>query len=166
MTKTSSFCSINQGNKCISCLQLNLIIWTYFHSFTVNQDKPQNESIFRISGECRLCDFGQNLKMTKTSSFCSFIKKTNVYHVCNWIWSFGLIFTILQWMKTNFKISQLSGFLLRPCNTILVKIWKWLKLLNSVPFIKKTHANHFYNQIWSYFTDFHSFTVNEDKLQN
>ena len=131
-------------------------------------------------------------------------------------------------MKTNFNISQFSRFLLMSEYAILVKIWKWLKLLNSVPFIKKTLANHVYIRIWSswltfkilqrmkrnfeicqfsqfsakarlcdsgqnlkmtktslfcsihqenifksslhsnliIFTDFHSFTVNEDNLQN
>ena len=33
-------------------------------------------------------------------------------------------------------------FLLRSGYAILVKIWKWLKLLNSVQFIKKTLVNH------------------------
>ena len=91
-------------------------------------------------------------KWLKLLNFVPFIRNTSVNHVYNWIWSFGLTFTVLQWMNTNFKISQLSGFLLRPWNTIFVKIWKWLKLLNSLPFIKETRANHFYNRIWSYFT--------------
>ena len=45
-------------------------------------------------------------------------------------------------MKTNFKISQFSRFLLRSGYTIEVKILKWPKILNSVPFIKKTLVNH------------------------
>ena len=105
-------------------------------------------------------------------------------------------------MKTNFKISQFSSFLPRSGYPILVKIWQWLKLLNSFPFIKKTLVNHVDIRIWLFwfpftvlqwmkkisefssfllrsgyaisvknwsliiFTDFHSFTVNEDKLQN
>ena len=52
-------------------------------------------------------------------------------------------------MKANIKISQFSGFLLSSGYTILVKIWKWLKLLNSVPFIKKRLLNHVYIRIWS-----------------
>ena len=40
-------------------------------------------------------------------------------------------------------------FLLRSGYAILVKIGKWLKLLNSVPFIKKTLGNHLYIWIWS-----------------
>ena len=52
-------------------------------------------------------------------------------------------------MKTKFKISQFSRFLLRFGYVILVKIWKWLKLPNSVPFIKKTLVNHVYIRIWS-----------------
>ena len=52
-------------------------------------------------------------------------------------------------MKTKFKISQFSRFLLRSEYPIQVKIWKWLKLLNSVPFIKKTPVNQVYIRIWS-----------------
>ena len=52
-------------------------------------------------------------------------------------------------MKANIKISQFSRFLLRSEYPIQVKIWKWLKLLNSVPFIKKRLLNHIYIQIWS-----------------
>ena len=78
-----------------------------------------------------------------------FIKKPLVNQVCIWIWSFWLTFTILQWMKKNSKNSQFSSFLLRSGYVILVKIWKWLKLLNSVPFIKKRLPNHVYIRIWS-----------------
>ena len=66
MTKTSQFCSIHQENACKSCLQLNLIILTDFHSFTVNEGKPQNQSICKISAKVWVCYLGQNLKMTKT----------------------------------------------------------------------------------------------------
>ena len=31
------------------------------------EDKLQNELIFKISAKARVCDFGQNLKMIKTS---------------------------------------------------------------------------------------------------
>ena len=66
-TKTSEFCSFYQQNTCISCLHSNLIILIDLHSFTVNEEKLQNSSIFKISAMVRLCDLGQNLKMTKTS---------------------------------------------------------------------------------------------------
>ena len=52
-------------------------------------------------------------------------------------------------MKKNSKSSQFSSILLRSGYAILVKIWKWLKLLNSVPFIKKRLLNHVYIRIWS-----------------
>ena len=42
MTKTSEFPSIHQENTCKSSLHSNLIIWTDFHSFTVNEEKLQN----------------------------------------------------------------------------------------------------------------------------
>ena len=57
------------------------------------------------------------------------------------------------WIQT-LKISQFSIFLLRSENAIQVKIWKWLKLLNSVPFIKKIHVNQVYIRIWSFWLTF------------
>ena len=82
-----------------------------------------------------------------------FIKKTLLNHVYIRIWYFWLTFTVLLWMKTNFKISQFSWFLLRLGYVILVKIWKWLKLLNSIPFIKETLVNQVYiTNWWSWLT--------------
>ena len=52
-------------------------------------------------------------------------------------------------MKKNSKNSQFSSFLLWSGYAIQVKIWKWLKLLNSVSFIKKRLLNHVYIRIWS-----------------
>ena len=88
-------------------------------------------------------------KWLKLLNSVPFIKKPLVNQVCIWIWSFWLTFTVLQWMKKNSKNSQFSSFLLRSEYAILVKIWKWLKLLNSVPFIKKRLLNHVYIRIWS-----------------
>ena len=88
-------------------------------------------------------------KWLKLRNTVPFIKKTLVNHVYIRIWSSWLTFTVLKWMKTNFKISQFSRFLLTSGYAILVKIWKWLKLLNSVPFIKKTRVNHVNIRIWS-----------------
>ena len=88
--------------------------------------------------------------MTKLLNSFPFIKKTLVNHLYISIRSFWLIFTALQWMKTNFKISQFSRFLLRSEYAIQVKIWKWLKLLHSIPFIKKTRVNQVYIRIWSF----------------
>ena len=88
-------------------------------------------------------------KWLKLLNSVPFIKKPLVDQVCIWIWSFWLTFTVLQWMKKNSTNSQFSSFLLRSGYAILVKIWKSLKLLNSVPFIKKRLLNHFYIRIWS-----------------
>ena len=79
-----------------------------------------------------------------------FIKKTLANHVYIRIWSSWLTLTVLQWMKTNFEISQFSRFLLTSEYAIQVKIWKSLKLLKSSPFIKKTVLNHLYIWSWSF----------------
>ena len=63
-------------------------------------------------------------------------------------------------MKTNFKISQFSRFLRRYVGAILHKIWKWLKLLKFVPFIKKTLVNQIYIRIWSLWLTFTAFKTN------
>ena len=77
------------------------------------------------------------------------IKKPIVNQVYIRIWSFWLTFTVLQLMKRNSKNSQFSSFLLRSGYAIYIKIWKWLKLLNSYPFIRKRLVNHVYIRIWS-----------------
>ena len=93
-------------------------------------------------------------KWLKLLNSVPFIKKPLVNEVCIWIWSFWLTFTVLLWMKKNSKNSQFSSFLLRSGYAILVKIWKWPKLLNSVPFIKKPVVNPVYIRIWSFWLTF------------
>ena len=88
-------------------------------------------------------------KWRKLLNSVPFIKKPLVNQVYIRIWSFWLTFTVLQWMNKNSKNSQFSSFLLTYGYAILVKIWKWIKLLNSVPFIKKRLLNHVYIRIWS-----------------
>ena len=51
-------------------------------------------------------------------------------------------------MKIKFKINKFLRFELRSEYLIQVEVWKWLKLFNSVPFIKKTLVNHLYIWIW------------------
>ena len=93
-------------------------------------------------------------KWLKLLNSVPFIKKTLVNHVYIQIWLFWLTFTVLQWMKKNSKISQFSSFLLRSGYMIYVKIWQWLKLLNSFPFMKKTLVIRLYIWIWSFWLTF------------
>ena len=126
-----------------------MIIFTDFHSFTGNEG---NIKISQFSRFLLRSEYAIQLKIwkwLKLLNFVPFIKKPLVNQVCIWIWSFWLTFTVLQWMKKNSKNSQFSSFLLRSEYAILVKIWKWLKLLNSVPFIKKRLLNNVYIRIWS-----------------
>ena len=141
LTKTCLFCSIQQKYTCKSSFHSNLILFTDFHSFTVNQDKLQNWSIFKFSIRIQYAIWVKFWQWLKLLYSVPFSKNTLVNQVYIRIWSFSLTFTVLQWMKTNFKISQFSRFLLRSEYTIQVKISKWLKLLYSVPFIKKALEN-------------------------
>ena len=93
-------------------------------------------------------------KWLKLLNSVPFIKKRVVNHVYIRIWSSSLTFTVSQGMKANIKISQFSSFLLRSEYAIQVKIWKWLKLLNSVPFIKKPLVNQVSIWIWSFWLTF------------
>ena len=63
-------------------------------------------------------------------------------------------FHSLAVMKTYFKISQFSRFLLRSEYAIEANIWKWLKPLNSVPFMKKTLVNQVYIRNWLFWLTF------------
>ena len=89
-------------------------------------------------------------KWLKLLNSVPFIKKPLGNQVYIRIWSFSLTFTVSQGMKANIKISQFSRLQLRSDYAIQVKIWKWLKLLNSVPFIKKPLVNQVYIRIWSF----------------
>ena len=147
MTKTSEFCSIHEENNCKSSLHLNLVVLIDFQSFTVNEHKLQNWSIRTFLLRSGYAIFVKIWKWLKLLNSVQFIKKTLVNIVYIRIWSSLLTFTVVEWMKRNFKISQICRFLLRSLYRIMVKIWKWLKLLNSVPFIKKTPVNHVYIRI-------------------
>ena len=83
-----------------------------------------------------------------------FINKTPVNQVYIRISSFWLTSQFYSEWRQNSNISQFSSFLLWSRYAIEVKIWKWLKLLNSVKFIKKTLVNQVYFRIWSFWLTF------------
>ena len=127
-------------------------IWSSSLTFTVSQGMKANIKISQFSRFLLRSEYAIQVKIWKWLKLLNsvpFIKKPLVNQVCIWIWSFWLTFTVLQWMKKNFKNSQFSSFLPMSGYAILVKIWKWLKLLNSYPFIKKRLVNHVYIRISS-----------------
>ena len=132
-------------------------IWSSWLNFKLLQWMKTNFKISQFSrfllrsGYAILVKIWKWLKLLNSIQF---IKKTLVNIVYIRIWSSLLTFTVVEWMKRNFKISQICRFLLRSLYRFMVKIWKWLKLLNSVPFIKKTPVNHVYIRIWSSWPNF------------
>ena len=141
-------------------------IWSCWLIFTVLPWMKKNCKNNQFSRILLRSEFTIHVKIWKWLKFPNsvpFIKKPLVNQVCIWIWSFWLTFTVLQWMKKNSKNSQFSSFLLRTGYAILVKIWKWLKLLNSVPFIKKRLLKHVYIRIWSSWL---TFTVSQGMKAN
>ena len=147
--------------------QVYIRIWSFWVTFTVLQWLKKNSKIsqfssFLLSSEYAIwVNIWQWLKLL---NYFKFIKKTLVDYGYIWTWSSWLTFTVLQWMKTNFKISQFSRFLQR--YAIQVKIWQWLKLLNSFPFIKKTLVNQIYFRIRSFSLTFKVLQWMKEKLQN
>ena len=132
-------------------------IWSYSLTFIVSQLMKSNIKISQFSRFLLSSEYAIQVKIwkwLKLLNFVPFIKKPLVNQVCIWIWSFSLTFTVSQGMKANIKISQFSRFLLRSEYAIQVKIWKWLKLLNSVPFTKKPLANQVRIWIWSFWRTF------------
>ena len=146
-------------------------IWSSSLTFTVSQGRKAKIKISQFSRFLLRSEYPIQVKISKWLKLLNsvpFIKKPLVNLVCIWIWSFWLTFTVLKWMKKNSKNSQFSSFLLRSGYAILVKIWKWLKLLNSVPFIKKRLLNHVYIRIWSSWltSQFHRECRQTSKLVN
>ena len=132
-------------------------IWLSWLTFTVLQWMKTNFKISQFSRSLLRSEYAIQVKIWKWQKLLNsflLIKKTLVNHLYIWNWSFWLTFTVLQSMKKNFKVSQFSRFLLRSVYPIQVKIWKWLKLLNSVPFIKKTLINQVYIRIRSFWLTF------------
>ena len=141
-------------------------IWSSWLTFTVSQGMKENMKISQFSRFLLRSEYTIQVKIWKWLKLLNslpFIKKPLVNQVYIRIWSFWLTFTVLQWMKKNSKYSQFSSFQLRSGYAILVKIWKWLKLLNSVPFIKKQLLNHVYIRIWSSWL---TFTVSQGMKAN
>ena len=133
--------------------QVYIRIWSFWLTFTVLQWMKENSKVSQFSRFLLRSWYAILIKIWKWLKLLNslpFIIKTLVNHVYIQIWSSWLTFTVLQWMKTNFKISQFSRFLPRWEYAIQVKIWKWLKLFNCVPFIKKTLVNQVYIRIWSF----------------
>ena len=141
-------------------------IWSSSLTFTVSQGMKANIKISQFSRFLLRSEYPIQVKIWKWLKLLNsvlFIKKPLVNEVYIRIWSFWLTFTVLQWMKKNSKNSQFSSFLLRSGYAILVKIWKWLKLLNSVPFITKRLLNHIYIRISSSWL---TFTVSQGMNSN
>ena len=127
-------------------------IWSSSLTLTVSQGMKADIKISQFSRFRLRSEYTIQVKIWKWLKLLNsvpFIKKPLVNQVYIRIWSFWLIFTVWQWMKKNSKNSQFSSFLLRSGYAILVKIWKWLKRLNSIPFMKKRLLNHVYIRIWS-----------------
>ena len=132
--------------------QVQIRIWSFWLTFTVLQWMKKNSKNGQFSSFLLMSGYAILVKIWKWLILLNsypFIKKRLVNHVYIRIWSSSLTFTVSQGMKANIKISQFSRFLLRSEYAIPVKIWKWLKLLNSVPFIKKPLVNQVYIRIWS-----------------
>ena len=126
-------------------------IWSSWLTFTVLQGMKANIKISQFSRFLLRSEDAIKVKIwywIKLLYSFWFIKKKIPNHLYIWIWLFWLTFE--EWMKTNFKISQFLRFLLGSEYAIQVKIWKLPKLLNSVPFIKKTLVNQVYIRIWSF----------------
>ena len=132
-------------------------IWSSWLTFTVSQGMKANIEISKFSRFLLRSEYPIQVKIWKWLKLLNsvpFIKKQPLNHVYIRIWSSSLTFTVSQGMKANIKISQFSKFLLRSEYPIQVKIWKCLKLLNSVPFIKKPLVNQVYIRIWSFWLTF------------
>ena len=132
-------------------------IWSFWLTFTVSQAMKAYIKISQFSRFLLRSEYPIQVKIWKWLKLLNsvpFIKKRLRNHVYIRIWSSWLIFTVSQGMKANIKISQFSRFLLRSEYPIQVKIWKWLKLLNSVPLIKKPLINQVYIRIWSFWLTF------------
>ena len=105
---------------------VNIRIWLLLLTFSVLQWMKQTSKLvnLNISAKVRYTSLVKISHWLKLLYVCS-IHQENMRKSClqlNLI--IFLTFTVLQWMKTNFKVSQIWIFLLMSGDEILVKIWK------------------------------------------
>ena len=166
MTKTYSFYSIHEENTSKSSLHSNLIIFTDFHSFTVNEEKLRNESIFKIAAKVLVCDLGQNLIMTKTFNSFPFIKKTHFLIVFTFRFDHFDWFSQLysKWRQTSKLVNLKISAKVLVCdfgqNLKMTKTYSFYSIHEENTCKSSLHLNLII------LTNFHNFTVNEEKLQN
>ena len=137
--------------------QIYVRIWSFWLTFRVfhwMKENSKNSQFWSFQQRSGYVILDKIWKWLKLLNSVPFNKKTLVNQVYIRIWSFWVTFTVLQWMKKNSKNSQFSSFQLRYVYVTLDKIWKWLKLLNSVPFNKKTLVNQVYIRNWSFWVTF------------
>ena len=137
--------------------QVHIRIWSFWLTLTALKWMKRNFNISQFSRYLLRSEYSTQVKIWKLLKFLNsvpFFIKTIVNLLYIWIWSFWMTFTALKWMKTNFNIGQFSRFLLMSEYTTHVKISKWLKLLNSVKFIKKILVDQVYIRMWSFWLTF------------
>ena len=124
-------------------------------------------------------------KWLKLLNSVPFMKKTLVNHVYIGIWSSWLTFTFLQWMNTNFKISQIiftvqfdhfgwhSQLYCEWKKNFKIsqfedsgQNWKLTKTSSFCSIHQENSCKWCLHSNLIILSDFHSFTVNEEKLQN
>ena len=117
----------------------------------------RNLSIFKTIVKVRVCDFGQNLKMTQTSYFCSIHHRTLVNHGYNWVDHLDcLSHFCCEWRQTS-KLVRVYDF---GQNLKMNKTFQFFSFHEENTCKSCLHSNLII------LTDFHSFTVNEDILQS
>ena len=117
---------------------VSIRIWSFWLTFTVLQWMKKNSKISQFSSFLLRSGYAIYFKIwywIKHLNSFPFMKKTLVNHLYIWIWSFWLTFTALQWMKTNFKISQFEDFCLGLCMRF------WSKFENDYNFLILFHSS-------------------------
>ena len=113
----------------------------------------------------RLCDSGQNLIITKTSYFFS-IRQENTCKSSLHLNSMILTdFNNFKVNEDNFKISQLEDFCYGPGMRFWSKFANYYNFLILFHYQENTLKSSLHSNL-NILTDFHSFTVNEEELQN
>ena len=147
---------------------LYISIWSFWLTFTALQWMKTNFKIIQLEDYCLSLGmrFFKIWKWLKLLNSVPFMKKTLANDVYIRIWSSWLTFTVLHWMKTNYKNWSIfkNSAKVRVCNS-----GQNLKMTETSYFCSIHEENTCKSSLHSnliILTDFYSFTVNEEKLQN
>ena len=136
--------------------QVYIRSWSFWLTFTALQWMKRNYKISQFSSFLLRYGYAIWVKIWQWPKLLNFSRSSRNHFLIIFAFKFDhfdwLSQLHSQWRQTSKLVNLKISAKVRVCDW--GKIWKWLKFLNSLPFIKKTLVNQIYIRIWSFWQTF------------